>query len=62
MKEKLFYCKIMIINNEADCDILEPYFISKFNPQLNGEFNTLDKCTFDIKYNYKMSKLIKIFK
>jgi hypothetical protein len=60
-ERKAFKVKVLFTKNEADCNILEPYYIAKLNPPLNGDLITLDNPTVRILHNFKFTELIDIF-
>lgn len=61
-ERKAFYCEIMIVENESEANILEPYYISLLKPVLNGDLVTLSKPNFTIDHKYKRSEMVQIFK
>ena len=59
-ERKAFYCKVLKVANEADANILEPYFIALLNPILNGDLKVLESSSFKIKHGFRFTKLTKI--
>ena len=62
--KKAHYFKYLETKHEADADVLEPYFVAKFKPPLNSEFNTHKIPTIKIKFVIAEPKMgfIKIYK
>lgn len=62
-ERRLPYFKYLIVENEADTYIIEPTFITKFKPPLNGEFSTMDMPTLQVNFDVSepSMKAIRIF-
>jgi hypothetical protein len=61
--QRATYFKYLETKNEADANILEPYFIMKFNPPQNIHFNIRNKPTIKIRFpiTEPAMELVKIF-
>lgn len=60
--KKAYYFKYTLINNKPDTDIYEIYYIAKFKPEKNKEFNDSDKQPTIKLPELKFSNLYQIFK
>lgn len=60
-ERKPIFVSVMVTENESDANILEPYYISKLSPLLNGDMSTIDKPSFEITHNYVKTEPIQIY-
>lgn len=61
MDKKAFYYKLLATENSCEANILEPYYIAIYSPELNFDFVTYDKPSFEINHKYIKSKMYKVF-
>lgn len=61
-ERKASYYELLATKNHCEANILEPYYISLYSPELNSDFITFDKPSFEISHKYTKSEMFKVFK
>jgi hypothetical protein len=60
-ERKPIFVSVMITENESDANILEPYYIAKMCPSLNGDMSTIDKPLVEVTHSYSQTEPIQIY-